>query len=43
MLIQGHSADELFQSVLVSILKDERGDLLTSDNYRGIALFSALR
>ena len=43
MLIHGHSADELFQSVLVSIPKDARGDLLTSDNYRGIAFFSALR
>ena len=29
-------------SVLVSVPKDARGDLLVSDNYRGIALCSAL-
>ena len=42
MIVRGYSADELLQSVLVSIPKDPRGDLLTSDNYRGIALRSAL-
>ena len=42
MILRGYSADELRQSVLVSIPKDARGDLLASDNYRGIALCSAL-
>ena len=42
MIVHGYSADELLQSVLVSIPKDARGDLLASDNYRGIALCSAL-
>ena len=42
MLIHGHSPDEFILSVLVSIPKDTRGNLLTSDNYRGIALCSAL-
>ena len=42
MLIHGHSPDEFISSVLVSIPKDTRGNLLTSDNYRGIALCSAL-
>ena len=42
MIVHGYSADELLQSVLVSIPKDARGDLLASDNHRGIALCSAL-
>ena len=43
MIVHGYSADELLQSVLVSIPKDARGDLLASDNYRGIGkLFSLL-
>ena len=42
MIVHGYSADELLQSVLVFIPKDARGDLLAGDNYRGIALCSAL-
>ena len=42
MLIHGHSPDEFLSSVLVLIPKDTRGNLLTSDNYRGIVLCSAL-
>ena len=42
MLIRGHSPDEFLSSVLVSIHRDTRGNLLTSDNYGGIALCSAL-
>ena len=38
----GHMADELLSSVLVSIPKDARGSLTNSDNYRAIALFSAI-
>ena len=37
MIVHGYSADELLQSVLVFIPKDARGDLLASDDYRGIA------
>ena len=42
MIVHGYSTEELLQSVLVSIPKDARGDLLASDNYRDIALCSAL-
>ena len=42
MIVHGYSADELLQSVLVSIPKDARGDLPASDHYRGIPLSSAL-
>ena len=42
MLIQGHSPDEFHASVLVSIPKDKRENLLTRFNQRGIALCSAL-
>ena len=42
MIVHGYSANELLQSVLMSIPKDARGDLLASDNYRGIALCSVI-
>ena len=41
MIVHGHSANEFFRSVLVSIPKDARGGLLSSDNYRRLALCSA--
>ena len=42
MFIHGYTPNGLLESVLISILKDARGDLCSSDNYRGIALCSAL-
>ena len=42
MFIHGYTPDKLLESVLISIQKDSRGDLCCSDNYRGIALCSAL-
>ena len=42
MLVHGYNADDLLKSVLVSIPKDVRGTLSDTDNYRGIALCSAI-
>ena len=42
MVIHGHSPNELLNAILVSIPKDLRGNLQSSDNYRGIALCSAI-
>ena len=42
MLVHGHSSDDLLVSILVSIPKDSRASLVSSDNYRGIALSSSL-
>ena len=42
MIIHGHSPDEMLGAVLVSIPKDKRGSLSSSDNYRGIAMCSAI-
>ena len=42
MLVHGKNADDLLKSTLVSIPKDVRGSLSDSDNYRGIALCSAI-
>ena len=42
MFIHGYTPNGLLESVLISIPKDARGDLCSSDNYRGIALCSAL-
>ena len=42
MLVHGYNADDLLKSNLVSISKDVRGSLSNSDNYRGIALCSAI-
>lgn len=42
MLVHGHSSEDLLISILVSIPKDSRASMVNSDNYRGIALSSAL-
>ena len=42
VITHGHSPEDLLEALLVSIPKDLRGNMLTSDNYRGIALCSAL-
>ena len=42
MLVHGYNADELQNSVIISIPKDTRDNLNNSNNYRGIALGSAL-
>ena len=42
MIVHGHSPNELLNAILVSIPKDLRGNLNISDNYRGIALCSAI-
>ena len=42
MVVHGHSPNELLNAVLISIPKDLRGNLQSSDNYRGIALCSAI-
>ena len=42
MLVHGYTADKLLHSVITSIPKDLRSSLCDSNNYRGIALCSAL-
>ena len=42
MFVHGHTPTILLKSVLCNIPKDLKGDLCNSDNYRGIALCSAL-
>ena len=42
MIVHGHSPNDLLNAVIVSIPKDLRGNLQSSDNYRGIALCSAI-
>jgi len=42
MLIHGHTPSSLLEATISSIPKDVRGDLCSGDNYRGIALCSAL-
>ena len=42
MFIHGYTPSELLESVITSIPKDLRGNLCSGDNYRGIALCSAL-
>ena len=42
MLIHGYTPNDLLEAVVVSIPKDLRGNLCADDNYRGIALCSAL-
>ena len=42
MFVHGFTPDDLLESVITSIPKDQRGNLCTDDNYRGIALCSAL-
>ena len=42
MITHGHSPEDLLDALLVSIPKDLRGNMLTSDNYQVIAVCSAL-
>ena len=42
MIVHGHTPDELLNAILINIPKDLRGNLQSSDNYRGIALCSAV-
>ena len=42
MIKQGHYAEEILLSTIVSLKKDARGNSCCSDNYRGIALTSAI-
>ena len=42
MLWRGHYAEEILLSTIVSLQKDARGNSCCSDNYRGIALTSAI-
>ena len=42
MLRHGFTPNDLLESVIISIPKDVRGNLCVDDNYRGIALCSAL-
>jgi len=42
MLVHGHSANDLLYSTIVSIPKNLRASLCSSDNYRGIALCCSL-
>ena len=42
MPCHGYTPDDLLQAVIISIPKDKRGNLNSSDNYRGIALCNAL-
>ena len=42
MFGHGFTPDDLLESVITSIPKDSRGNLCVDDNYRGIALCSAL-
>ena len=42
MIMHGHSPNDLLNAMLISIPKNLRGNMLTSDNYRGIALCSAI-
>ena len=42
MFTHGHTPNDLLESVLTSIPKDIRGNLCADDNYRGIALCSAI-
>ena len=42
MLHHGHNPDYILEAVISSIPKNSKGDINSSDNYRGIALSSAL-
>ena len=42
MFIHGHTPTDLLESVLLSIPRDVRGNMSSNENYRGIALCSAL-
>ena len=42
MLHHGHNPDYILEAVISSIPKNSKGDINSSDNYRGIALSSDL-
>ena len=42
LFVYGYTSNDLLESVLTSTPKDSRGNLCTDDNYRGIALCSAM-
>jgi hypothetical protein len=42
MIVHGHTANELLHSTIISIPKNLRSSLCSSDNYRGIALCCSL-
>jgi hypothetical protein len=42
MIVHGYTPDDLLEAVITSIPKDLKGNLSSDDNYRGIALCSAL-
>ena len=42
MLIHGYNANDLVLSSIISIPKDIRSSLSSSDNYRGISLFNGI-
>ena len=42
MLIHGYNANDLVLSSIISIPKDIRSSLRSSDNYRGISLFNGI-
>ena len=42
MIVHGFSPSLMLSSTIISIPKDKRGDLTTSDNYRGISLCNSL-
>ena len=42
MLTHGFNPDNLLWSTIISILKDSRGSMCSSDNYRGISLFNSI-
>ena len=42
MLTHGFNPDDLLQSTIISIPKDSRGSMCSSDNYRGISLSNSI-
>ena len=42
MLVHGYTPDILLHSSIISIPKDSKGNLSSSDNYRGISLFNSI-
>ena len=42
MLVRGYNATDLLSSTIISIPKDDRGDMSRNDNHRGIALCNCI-
>ena len=42
MLTHGFNPDDLLQSTIISIPKDSKGSMCSSDNYRGISLSNSI-